>query len=102
MKCQINLELNLSDDMLQDFDLHGNVPHDTCVSEVLVQDNTLQAHLIPIITIFSVVGAFVSSDQVEKDHTQIYTDVLMLLVAHDLVEAWELDLLLLDKLSQVS
>jgi hypothetical protein len=49
-----------------------------------------------------VIVALVSSDKVEQNDSKVVSDVLMLLVPHDLIETWKYDLWLLKQLNQVS
>lgn len=81
--------------------LQPYVPHYTCSLQVLVQNDALKPHLILVIALLRIVNTFISSDQVEQDHAKVISDVLMLLVSHDLEEARELNLLLLDQLRQI-
>ena len=91
--------------MLHNFALHLDIPHYPSGLQVLVQYNALKAHFVLVLCValpFGVITALITPDQVEKYHTEIVSDVFMLLVPHDLIERGELYLLLLDQLSEVS
>lgn len=70
--------------------------------EVFVQDDALEPHLVFVISLFCVVVALVSPDEVEQDQTQVVPQVLVLLVADYLMVARELYLVLLDQLDEVT
>ena len=97
-----DLDLCPLDQMLQDFALHLNVPHDASLLQVLVQDDALKSHLIFIISLLGVVVALVTSNEVKQNETQVVTQVVMLLVSDDLMVAWELHFILLYKLGKVA
>jgi hypothetical protein len=57
-----DFNLDTIDYVLQDLVLHANISHDACSLQVLVQDDTLKAHLVLIICILRVINALISTD----------------------------------------
>lgn len=97
-----DLDLGPLYQMLDYLALHLDIPHHPSLLEVFVQDDALEPHLVLVICILRVVVTLVPPDEVEQDQTQVVAQVLMLLVADDLMVARELNLVLLDQLDEIA
>ncbi len=67
MQNPVNLNLCLLNQVLKDLALHLDVAHDACGLQVLKQYDTLQPYLILVITFFTVIHAFVSTNEKIKN-----------------------------------
>jgi hypothetical protein len=87
--------------MIQDLALHFNITHNSSLLKILVENDALQPHFVLIIGLFGMIIAFIPTNQIEQYQTEIVAQVIMLLVPDNMMIAGELNLILLNQLSQV-
>lgn len=88
--------------MVQNFTLHLDVAHDSSSLKIFEQDNALKPYFVFVITLLAMVHALITPDQIVEDETKVIAQVLELLIDDYLMIAWELDLIMLDQLRQVT
>lgn len=98
----LDLDKSALNQVIENFALHFDIPHDPSRLEIFEQNNTLQPYFVLIVTLLAMIHAFITPNQVVKHETKIVTQVLILLVDDNLMIARELYLVVLNQLRQVS